>query len=218
MNELKRELSKLSGVDFFNPKYRDVFKKYFTEKEDAKDEVKDEDVPVMDTEEVKSEAEPVKEEAVEEEKVEESVEEKVEDVEKAEEETEEVVDKVEEEAEAPEVADEKAEEVPEESHEIDDVDEVEDGMSKDEQLLDAKIELELMKSGVKPEKIEVAKKYTKHEVLSLDELEKIKGIIAEFPDWVRAYKAEDIGMPVDEDGDALTEEEKKLKAMGIDPR
>ena len=27
--ELKKELSKLSGVDFFNPKYRDVFKKYF---------------------------------------------------------------------------------------------------------------------------------------------------------------------------------------------
>ena len=28
MNELKKELSKLSGVDMFNPKFRDVFKKY----------------------------------------------------------------------------------------------------------------------------------------------------------------------------------------------
>lgn len=214
MNELKRELSKLSGVDFFNPKYRDVFKKYFTEKEDAKDEVDDEDVPVMDTEKDEKEAEPVKEEAVEKE----PVEEKVEDVDKAEDERE--IDKIEEEkAESPEKADEKAEEVAEESHEIGkDVDELENEKSKDEELLDAKIELELMKSGVKPEKIEVAKKYTKHEVLDLGELGKIKGIIAEFPDWVRAYKAEDIGMAVDEGGDALTEEEKRLKAMGIDPR
>jgi hypothetical protein len=214
MNELKRELSKLSGVDFFNPKYRDVFKKYFTEKEDAKDEVKDEDVPVMDTEEVKKEAEPVKEDAVEKE----PVEEKVEDVDKAEDERE--IDKIEEEkAESPEKADEKAEEVDEESKEIgEDVDELETEKSKDEELLDAKIELELMKSGVKPEKLEVAKKYTKHEVLDLGEIGKIKGIIAEFPDWVRAYKAEDIGMPVDEDRDALTEEEKRLKEMGIDPR
>jgi uncharacterized alkaline shock family protein YloU len=110
MNELKRELSKLSGVDFFNPKYRDVFKKYFTEKEDAKDEGKDEDVPVMDTEEVKKEAEPVKEDAVEKE----PVEEKVEDVDKAEDERE--IDKIEEKkAESPEKADEKAEEVDEES-------------------------------------------------------------------------------------------------------
>ena len=29
INELKRELSRLSGVDFFNPKYREVFKKVF---------------------------------------------------------------------------------------------------------------------------------------------------------------------------------------------
>ena len=37
VKELKRELSKLSGLDFFNPKYRDVFKKYFP------DETGDED-------------------------------------------------------------------------------------------------------------------------------------------------------------------------------
>ena len=35
ISELKRELSKLAGIDFFNPKYRDVFKKYFPDEEDA---------------------------------------------------------------------------------------------------------------------------------------------------------------------------------------
>ena len=38
MNELKRELSKLSGIDFFNPKFRDVFKKYFPDDKDAEEE------------------------------------------------------------------------------------------------------------------------------------------------------------------------------------
>ena len=42
MNELKRELSKLAGIDFFNPKYRDVFKKYLPDEEDADEEVVDE--------------------------------------------------------------------------------------------------------------------------------------------------------------------------------
>ena len=37
-NELKRELSKLSGVDFFNPKYRELFKKAFPEDKDAEEE------------------------------------------------------------------------------------------------------------------------------------------------------------------------------------
>ena len=28
LTEFKKELSRLSGVDFFNPKFRDVFKKF----------------------------------------------------------------------------------------------------------------------------------------------------------------------------------------------
>ena len=34
-NELKRELSKLSGVDFFNPKYRELFKNAIHDDKDA---------------------------------------------------------------------------------------------------------------------------------------------------------------------------------------
>lgn len=203
MNELKRELSKLSGVDFFNPKYRDVFKKYFSDKEDAKEEVEVEDV---------------KDEVVDE-KVE-TVEDKVEDV--VEETTEDVVDTEPEKEAVEEAAEEVVEETKEETVEevVDEpVEEVvEDTTDVKAELLDAKIELELIKNGVKPEKLETAKKYVKHEIVSLEDVEKVRDIIGEFPDWVTAYKSEDIGMSVDDDGDALTEEEKRLKQMGINPR
>ena len=38
MNELKKELSKLTGIDMFNPRFREVFKKYFPEDKDAEEE------------------------------------------------------------------------------------------------------------------------------------------------------------------------------------
>ena len=37
-NELKRELSKLTGIDFFNPKFRETFKKHFPNDKDAEEE------------------------------------------------------------------------------------------------------------------------------------------------------------------------------------
>lgn len=200
MNELKRELSKLSGIDFFNPKYRDVFKKYFPNDKDADEE---EDVEkTLDDNGVKDSTE---------------IEDKVEDIDKAEDERE--IDKIEEDkADSTEVADEKAEEVNEESEEIGkDVDELKTDKSQDE-LLDAKIELELMRNGVRPERIGSAKKLAKIEVHSLDELDKVKELIKEYPEWVRGYRAEGFGMNINDDGDDLTEEEKRLKQMGIDPR
>ena len=199
ISELKRELSKLAGIDFFNPKYRDVFKKYFPDEEDADEEVVDETL---------------KDDGV---KDENQVEDKLEDVNKAEDERE--IDKIEEDkADDVEKSDEKAEEVNEESEEIGkDVDELKDDKTKDE-LLDAKIELELIKNGVSPERLGSAKKMVKYEVNSLDELDKVKELIKEYPEWVRGYKADKFGMPVDEDNDVLTEEEKRLKQMGINPR
>ena len=207
MNELKRELSKLTGIDMFNPKYADVFKKYFPNDKDAEEEKLEkmgiEDKPEEVLDDVK--------------KVEDSteVEDKIEDIDKAEDERE--IDKIEEDkADGGEKADEKAEEVNEESEEIGkDVDDLKD--SKDE-LLDAKIELELMHNGVRPERLESAKKFAKYEVKSLEELDKVKELIKEYPEWVRGYKPENFGMPVDENKNDLTEEEKKLKAMGINPR
>lgn len=199
MNELKRELSKLAGIDFFNPKYRDVFKKYFPEDKDADEEVVDEEI---------------KDDGV---KDKEQVEDKLEDIDKAEDERE--IDKIEEiKADTDKKRDEKKEEKDSESEEIGkDVDELKDDKTKDE-LLDAKIELELIKNGVSPERLGSAKKMAKYEVNSLEELDKVKDLIKEYPEWVRGYKAYKFGMPVDEDNDVLTEEEKRLKQMGINPR
>ena len=216
MNELKKELSKITGIDMFSPRFRDVFKKYFPEDKDGEEEKLNKVIPnkTEDTEVKK-------------------VEDKVEDIDKAEDERE--IDKIEEgKADDDEKADEKAEEVKEESEEIGkDVDEVEEKTKKpieevaddvrdDEidklknKLTDTKIELELVKSGVRADKLESAKKYTKYAIDG--DLSKIGEVLKEYPEWRNVDKPRAIGMPVDETGDGLTEEEKRLKAMGIDPR
>lgn len=218
MNELKRELSKLTGIDFFNPKFREVFKKHFPNERDAEEEKVDEilddnkDEKVDDTE-AEDFVKDMKD--INTKEADEKVESKVEDIDKAEDERE--IDKIEEEkAESPEIADEKAEEVNEESHEIGkSVNELEDSKK---QLLDAKIELELIRNGVSSERLESAKRMAKYEIGSLDELYKVKDLIREYPEWVRSFKPKDFGMAVDENADDLTEEEKKLKQMGINPR
>ena len=217
MNELKRELSKLTGIDFFNPKFRETFKKHFPNDKDAEEEKVEEMFDEDKDKEVEDKAEDVVDDVkdMDTEDAETEVEDKVEDVDKAEDERE--IDKIEEEkAESPEVADEKAEDVDEESHEIGkDVDELEDSKK---QLLDAKIELELIKNGVSSERLESAKRMAKYEIGSIDDLDKVKELIREYPEWVRTFKPKDFGMAVDENSDDLTEEEKKLKQMGIDPR
>ena len=156
-------------------------------------------------------------------------------IDKAEDERE--IDKIEEDkADDDDKKDEKKEEVKEESEEIGkDVDEVEEKTGepikeveddeedkKDEtdklkdELTDTKIELELVKSGVRADKLESAKKYTKYAIDG--DLSKIGEVLKEYPEWRNIDKPRAIGMSVDETGDGLTEEEKRLKAMGIDPR
>lgn len=195
MNELKRELSRLSGVDFFNPKYRDVFKKYFPGDKDAEEE------------KVKAMGDAAEEE----------INDKTEDIDKAEDERE--IDKIEEEkAENPEKKAEKAEEVEEESHEIGkEVDEFKEDKTDDE-LLKVKIENELLRGGVREDKLGSALKLARSEVGSLEELGKVREILREYPEWLHGYKAKGFGMSVDNDTDNLTEEEKRLKQMGINPR
>lgn len=226
LNEFKRELSKLTGVDLFNPKYRELFKRYF---EDDKDAVNEKEVEALEAkgiiehgemdnepkDEPKNESEVEKDEpkAVDPE----VVEDKLEDIDKAEDERE--IDKIEEDkADEPKVEEEKKEEVAEESEEIGkEVDEVKDDKYKEE-LLDTKIELELVKNGVRPERLESAKKFAKFEINSLEELDKIHELLKEYPEWVRGYRPENFGHDFGRQDDGLTEEEKRLKQMGIDPR
>ena len=208
INELKRELSRLSGVDFFNPKYTEVFKKVFPgEKETEENGLKES--------ETKPEEKP-KEEAPEAGK--EKIEEKVEDIDKAEDERE--IDKIErDKAENPEKRDEKAEEVREETQEIGkEVNELK-GDKTEDMLLEAKIENALLRGGVREEKLGPAMRLAKSEIGSLEELDKVKDILKDFPEWVHGYKpSKGFGMDVDNGSDNLTEEEKRLKQMGINPR
>ena len=215
ISEFKKELSKISGVDFFNPTYSGVFKKYFPEDKDAEEE-KLEEMGIPAEEEIKEEPK-VEEVATEEAPTAEEVQDKVEDIEKAEDERE--IDKIEEEkADTTEKADEKAEEKNEESEEIGkEVDELKDDKTYDE-LVDAKIENELLRNGVREDKIGVAKKLAKLEVKSLEDLDKVKDVLDEYPEWVRGYETKNFGAPVDEKGDDLTAEERRLKEMGINPR
>lgn len=194
-NEFKRELSKLSGVDFFNPKYRELFKKTFPE-DDSTEEEHLKDMGAVDEEEIK---------------------EKEEDIDKAEDERE--IDKIErEKADTAEKRDEKAEDEREETHEIGkEVDELKGDKTTDE-LLETKIENALLRGGVREEKIGPAMRLAKSEITRLEDLDRVEDILRDFPEWVRGYKPQGFGMDLDKGSDNLTEEEKRLKAMGIDPK
>jgi len=206
INELKRELSKTSGVDFFNPKYRDIFKKYAPDEKDAEEErLKDigieEETPkvaedkVEDTKPMEKveEAKPLEEAKEIEEVAEAPVEEIKEDEKEVENKTEEVSQK--------ETEEETTEDNP-----------------VNEELLDAKMELALVRGGVRDEKIEPAKRLLKYEVKDLNDLGKINDLIKEYPEWLKGSTKKGYGMSVDEQGDGLTEEQRRLKQMGIDPK
>lgn len=241
MNELKRELSRLTGIDFFSPEYREVFKKHFPQDEDAEekrvDEILDkepetlevkgveEEPKAVEVKDLEADSEAVAEEVAQvDEKVEqnegaEKVEAEKEDIEKAEDERE--IDKIEEEkADNKEVADEKHEEVNEESHEIGKkVDEVEDNYN--DELLDAKLEIALLRNNVLEDKIEPAKDFLKWKLKGEKDLSKVEEILKEYPEWIKKephHEARGFGMSIDEIGDNLTPEERRLKQIGIEPR
>lgn len=219
MNELKRELSKVTGIDMFSPEYREIFKKYFPNEKDAEEERANEILDEVEPETNEEVAENIAEdnkEVVEEsnnEEVEDKNEEIAEDIDKAEDERE--IDKIEEEkAENPETAEEKAEEVKEESEVIgNDID-------KEDELFDAKLELALVRKGVREDKIDPAKRLIKYELRDTHDLDKVNEILKDYPEWVKNEKpmVAKFGMAVDESADDLTAEERRLKEMGINPR
>lgn len=212
MNEFKRELSKLLGVDLFNPKFRDIFNKYFPA-------------------ESKAENDKLKELGIEEEQKEEVADEKEAEV---------VTEAEEEVAKEPEAEEEKAKE-PAENGPAEDGP-AEDGADKEpepageeaetpaetaepevpavdntaNELLDAKIELAVIKSGVRADRVDTAKRLLRNEVQSIDDLSKIDDILKGVPEWFESKgKPKAFGMAVDERGDGLTEEERQLKLRGI---
>lgn len=206
VKELKRELSKLSGLDFFNPKYRDVFKKYFP------DETGDEDDEARRN--VEEGREDIKSDSYDEMK--EKIKENETDIDKAEDERE--IAKIErDKTDNPEVKAEKNEEIKERSEEIGKkVDDLK-GDKTYAELLEARIENELLRGGVRDDKMPHAMRLAKAEIGSMEELHKVKDLLRDFPEWVTSYKAKGYGMEID-GTDGLTAEERRLKEMGIDPK
>lgn len=213
MNELKRELSKLTGIDFFNPKFREVFKKYFPNDKDLEEEKLDE--LLNENKEENSKLDESQSENLDANTKTQSSEVKDNDKNKESSNVESDVNNQEAGNGLNADSGKSREDVSEPIQQTNVANEVESAKSE---LLDAKIELELIKNGVSTERLESAKKLAKYEITSLNELGNIKELIKEYPEWVRSFKVQDFGMPVDEVTSDLTAEEKRLKEMGIDPR
>lgn len=204
MNEFKRELSKLLGVDLFNPKFRDIFNKYFPA-------------------ESKAENDKLKELGIEEEQKEDVADEKEAEV------VTEAEEEVAKEPEASEPAEDEADKEPEPEAEKPAEEENPAGEEEEaaepevpavdntaNELLDAKIELAVIKSGVRADRVDTAKRLLRNEVQSVDDLSKIDEILKGVPEWFESKgKPKAFGMAVDERGDGLTEEERQLKLRGI---
>lgn len=197
INEFKRELSKISGHDFFSPKYRDIFAKAFSsdgeEKDGDKKDIKDK-TETEDNTDVSDKKEDTAGNATGETGTEVT-------------ETDTVKDTAGEAYEANETNVQTDTGVTETAPDN----------TKDE-LLDAKIENALLRGGIREEKLGAAKRLAHAEIHDISEIEKINGILKDFPEWVRGYKSAGFGMEIDSGTDNLTAEERRLKAMGIDPK
>lgn len=197
VKELKRELSRLSGVDFFNPKYREAFKKFFPDDADeAKEEAEDE-AAETNAEEVKG----------------------FEETKGKIEENEQDAEVSERESDGNDEEDVEQESEEESEYDSDDYEEKDDGHGIDPyaELLEARIENELLRGGVREDRLAHAMRLAKSEICCIEELHKVKDILNDFPEWVRAEKPKGYGMEVDPH-DGLTAEERRLKEMGIDPK
>lgn len=224
IKEFKKELSKLSGVDFFNPKFRDVFKRYFPDDADKEEETTAEEErlkEVVGDEQV----EDIEKELASKNSDETAEEENTEEIQNADEEveTEENVDETvsdEESAEDKENTESDGDNSTDESLDAEPAAEAEPKQEPNQELVDTKVELELVKAGVREDRLEPAKRLILSEIHGLEDLDKVKEMIKQFPEWFKesAVNTKPFGMPVGEGGGDLTEEEKRLKAMGIDPR
>lgn len=210
MNEFKRELSKLLGVDLFNPKFRDIFNKYFP----AESKAENDKLKELGIEEEQKEDVAVEKEA---EVVAEAEEEVAKEPEAEEEPAEDEADKEPEpEAEKPAEEEEASNEEPAGEEEKTAEPEVPAVDNTANELLDAKIELAVIKSGVRADRVDTAKRLLRNEVQSIDDLSKIDDILKGVPEWFESKgKPKAFGMAVDERGDGLTEEERQLKLRGI---
>jgi len=214
IKEFKKELSRVSGVDMFNPKYRDIFKKYFpneVNENETNDNEEERLTEVLGEDVVEETKENEVEETLENEDDTETTLEEVDDTETEEETKEEVEEET--------TEDNPTEDVKEEIETKED-EEVKSKEDTNTQLLETKVELELVKAGVRDDRLEPARKLFMSEIKGLEDLDKLKELIKQYPEWLKKTRSESksFGMPLDNMGDGLTAEERKLQTMGIDPR
>jgi len=244
ITEMKKELSKVSGVNFHNPTYREIFKRYLGDEADAKDETEEVKDVNTDTEtktvetaeavatpaEVKADTPAAEANAKEDEAKAETEEVKTE----AAEETAEVkAEATEEKAEAKaETAEEKAlreligEDKPAETNateteanatEAQTEAETAPAIDINDQLTETQLELALVKAGVREDRLLLAKRLFLPELKAGKSIDEI--VVEVPPEWVgKTGGAKGFGMPLGDKAQALTNEEKALKQMGIDPR
>ena len=87
------------------------------------------------------------------------------------------------------------------------------------QLLETKLELELVRAGVREDRLEVAKRLFLPELQQGMSIEDLRIKIAAFPEWLaKAGGVQGFGMPLGDNTSALTNEEKRLKQLGVDPK
>lgn len=210
LTELKKELSKLSGVDMFNPKFKDIFKRYIvvdettTEPDEAVDKETVETTTDTDVEQPTSpipedidgdgEKNPVKE-------VPQGQGEPPKEVEVTNE---------------TESSTETDEPLPTQ----DEFEATQSAGDLQNELLLTKLELELVRAGIREDRLNTAKRLFIPEFKqSNGNVEQIRQLIAQYPEWVGNKGAKQgFGMPLGQKTDALTAEEKRMKELGMNPR
>ena len=237
VNEFKKELSKLSGVDFFNPKFRDVFKKYFSTDGDGSDEEEKRLKELVGEDAFEDEPNTYEEEDVTYDDIDDTENtEDIDNIEDSEDEnaTDDVTDKTSESnsTEDDDITDinTSADEETNTESTTEDVsdknsstnDSANDNSNINSELIDTKIELELVKAGVRADRLDVAKKLIKSEIHGLEDLGRVAELIKAFPEWLEGFKKEEaapFGMSFNGSADDLTAEERRLKDVyGVDPR
>jgi hypothetical protein len=258
---LKKELSKVSGIDFYNPKYRAIFKRFAEDDKPAEtDEAEDakatdtqtdaavetkatevaEDIQKDEAAETDGENPDYTETAKDETELEKAIEDdKESDKEVQAAETEADTDKPEPTAEEKRL-DEITGENGDDSAEIErdgegdsesDLDGSQSEVATEEEaaqpaadisdeLLTTKLELELVRADIREDRLETAKRLFMPEFkASGGNTRQIRELIAQYPEWIgkQGGGVQGFGMPLGS-ADALTNEEKALKRLGIDPR
>lgn len=227
--EFKRELGKIAGIDFFNPKFRDVFKRHLasTRNIDTEEEIEREEVKAEDNHETHNapavEIEVDVESGEEESKVEiETEEEEGSETSETEILKESKEDSAEEKALKALLGEEYEVSVGPQSQKVEEIEiateaESVPAINLADQLQETKLELELVKAGVREERLDLARRLLLPEIKTGTSIEEIRGKIP--PEWIgKKGGAQGFGMPLGDKMVPLTAEEKALRKMGIDPR